>query len=104
MAAVLFLICVCGFGYRHEVCQKQNIKVSYVCYGVSLKAKGCGNVDGNGHQCLAKNKYPGCNGDYPLEMALDKAGWLFVVQGNGVACSVHSIEAPLPTWGLGDSC
>ena len=46
----------------------------------------------------------GCNGDYPLEMALDKAGWLFVVQENGVACSLHSIEAPLPTWGLGDSC
>ena len=47
--AVLFLIFVCGFGYCQEVCQRQNIKVSYVCYGVSLKVKGCGNVDGNGH-------------------------------------------------------
>ena len=78
-----------------------------MCYGVSLKVKGCGNVDGNGHKCFAKSNgtnIPGCNGDYPLEMALDKAGWLFVVQGNGVACSLQSIEAPLPTWGLGDSC
>ena len=50
---------------------------------------------------MAKNKYPGCNGAYPLEMAPDKAGWLFVVQGNGVACSVHSIEAPLPLGDLG---
>ena len=99
--AVLFLICVCGFGYRHEACKRQNIKVSNVRYGVSLKFKGCGNVDGN--WLMKWDKYSG-NGDYPLEMALDKAGWLFVVQGNGVACSVHSIEAPLPTWGLGDSC
>ena len=45
MVAILFLICVCGFGHRLEFCERQNIKVSYVCYGVSLKVKGCGNVD-----------------------------------------------------------
>ena len=46
---------MCGFGHRLEVCERQNIKVSYVCYGVSLKVKGCGNVDGNGHKCFAKS-------------------------------------------------
>ena len=26
-----------------------------MCYGVTLKVKSCGNVDGNGHWCLAKS-------------------------------------------------